>query len=78
MSYSFRLGTLPVSLIRIASIAAKGDAKIGFEILRRAGKKAEEKGLRKVTVDETEEALKVAMKLRKSYLLSELNEQFNA
>jgi len=73
-SYLFRPGTLPVNLIRITSIAAKGDARIGLEILRRTGRKAEERGLRKVTVNEVREALREAMKLRKSYLLSKLNE----
>lgn len=74
VNYSFKPGTLPEILIKIASRVAKGDARIALEIVRRAGRKAEEKGLRKVTMKEMREALKEVRKLKKSYLLSKLNE----
>ena len=74
VQYSFRPGSLPKALIRATSLLAKGDARIGLEILRRAGRKAEDKGLRKVTLEEIREASKEARKLKKSYLLSKLNE----
>lgn len=45
-----------------------------MEMLRRAGVKAEDKGLSKVTVDEVREAAREARRLKKSYLLSKLNE----
>lgn len=45
-----------------------------MEILRRAGVKAEDKGLSKITVNEIREAAREARKLNKSYLLSKPNE----
>lgn len=46
----------------------------GLEILRRAGRKAENKGKEQVTIEEMKEAAKEARKFRKSPLLSRLNE----
>jgi Cdc6-like AAA superfamily ATPase len=53
---------------------AEGDARVGLEILRRAGKKAEDKGLRKVTIEEVKQAAKEARRLKASFFLSKLNE----
>jgi len=44
VEFSFKPGTLKIELIRIASVAADGDARVGLEILRRADRKAEDRG----------------------------------
>ena len=72
--FAFRPDTISRELIKIASIAAEGDARVGLEILRRAGRKAESRGLRKVTIEEIKQAIKEAKRLKKSYFLSKLNE----
>jgi Cdc6-like AAA superfamily ATPase len=46
VDFSFRPNSIKKELIKIASIAAEGDARVGLEILRRAGRKAEDKGLK--------------------------------
>ena len=74
IEYSFTPGTLPEEMIKIASTLASGDARIGLEILRRAGSKAEDKGRKRVTLEEIKEASKEAKKLKKSYLLFKLND----
>jgi len=61
-------------LIKIAAIVSKGDARVALETLRRAWRKAEDKGLKKVTIDEIKEASRGAKRLKKSYLLSKLND----
>jgi Cdc6-like AAA superfamily ATPase len=53
---------------------AEGDARVGLEILRRASKKAEDKGLGKVTIEEIKQAAKEAMRFKASFFLSKLNE----
>jgi len=53
---------------------AEGDARTGLEILRRAGKRAEDKGLKQVTVEEIKEAAKEAKRFKKDFSLSKLNE----
>ena len=42
--------------------------------MRRAGRKAEDKGLSHVTIKEIKEASRAAKRLKKSYILSKLNE----
>lgn len=74
VEYSFKPGSLPNDLIKVASRLARGDARIGLEILRRAGRKAEDKGLKKVTLEEIKAAAREAKMLKKSYLLFKLNE----
>ena len=74
VQFSFKPGTIKTELIRIASVMADGDARVGLEILRRAGRKAENRGKGEVTLDEIKEAAKEARKLQKSPLLSRLNE----
>jgi orc1/cdc6 family replication initiation protein len=72
--FSFRPGTIRRELIKIASVAAEGDARVGLEILRRAGRKAEDKGLEKVTIEEIKQAIKEARKTKVSFIVSKLNE----
>lgn len=74
VEFSFRKGSLKDELIRIACVAAGGDARVGLEILRRAGKKAEDKGLKHVTIEEIKQAVKEARKTKASYVFSKLNE----
>jgi len=74
VEFAFRPNTIGEELIRIASVMAEGDARVGLEILRRAGKKAEDKGLRKVTIEEIKQAAKEAKMLKKDFFLSKLNE----
>ena len=74
VEFSFRPGTISKEFIKIAAIAAEGDARVGLEILRRAGKKAEDKGLDKVTIEEIKQAIKEAKKTKVSFIISRLNE----
>ena len=74
VEFSFRPGTISKEFIKIAAIAAEGDARVGLEILRRAGKKAEDKGLDRVTIEEIKEAIKEAKKTKVSFIISRLNE----
>jgi Cdc6-like AAA superfamily ATPase len=74
VEFSFRPNTIKDELIKIVSVMAEGDARVGLEILRRAGKKAEDKGLRKVTIEEVKQAAKEARRLKASFFLSKLNE----
>ena len=74
VEYSFRPGSIKKELIRIASVAAEGDARVGLEILRRAGKKAEDKGLKEVTIEEIKQAIKEAKKTKVAFFTSKLNE----
>jgi len=72
--FSFRNGTLKDKLIKIVAITSKGDARVALETLRRAGRKAEDRGLRHVTMQEIKDASREAKKLKKSYILSKLND----
>ena len=74
VQYSFRPATLKDGLIRIVAMISKGDARVALETLRRSGRKAEDKGLKNVTIKEIKEASREAKKLKKSYILSKLNE----
>jgi len=74
VEYSFRQGSMKKELIRIASIAAEGDARVALEILRRSGKKAEDKGLKEVTIEEIKQAIKEAKKTKVAFFISKLNE----
>ena len=58
---------------RIAQFS-KGNTTVALETLRRAGKKAEDKGLQHVTIKEVKEESREAKKLKKFYTLSKLNE----
>ena len=74
VEFSFKPCTLRTELIRLASVMAGGDARSGLEILRRAGRKAENRGKDQVTIDEIRDAAKEAKKFGKSPILSRLNE----
>jgi len=74
VQFSFRPGTLRDDLIKIVAMISKGEARVALETLRRAGRKAEDKGLKKVTIEEIKEASREAKRLKKSYLLSKLND----
>jgi cell division control protein 6 len=74
VNFSFRPGSIKDELIKIASVAAEGDARVGLEILRRAGKKAEDKGLKEVTIEEIKQAIKEAKKMKVAFFTSKLNE----
>lgn len=74
VEYSFRPGSIKRELIKIASVAAEGDARVGLEILRRAGKKAESLGLKEVTLEEIKQAAKEARKTKLTFFTARLNE----
>ncbi|MGQ9469903.1 MAG: Cdc6/Cdc18 family protein [Nitrososphaerales archaeon] len=74
VEFSFKPNSLKDELIKIVSVMAEGDARVGLEILRRAGKKAEDKNLRKVTIEEIKQAAKEAKRFKASYFTSKLNE----
>jgi len=74
VEFSFRSNSISRESIRITSLMAEGDARVGLEILRRAGKKAEDRNLRKVTIEEIEQAIKDATRFKTSYFASKLNE----
>ena len=74
VEFSFRPNSISKELIRIASLMAEGDARVGLEILRRAGKKAEDKNMRKVTIEEIKQAAMEAKRFKTSYFTSKLNE----
>jgi len=46
VKFSFKPGTITKKLIRIVSMAAERNTRIGLEILGRAGRKAKSKGLK--------------------------------
>lgn len=60
--------------VKTASAAACGDARVGLEILRKAGKKAEVIGSTRITKHEVKEAIREATELNKSGPLYKLNE----
>jgi len=74
VEFSFGPDSISRELIRIVSVMAEGDARVGLEILRRAGKKAEDKNLTKVTIEEIKQAAKEAKRFKASYFTSKLNE----
>jgi len=67
VQFSFKPNSILDELIKIVSVMAEGDARIGLEILIRAGKKAEDKNLRKVTIEEVKQATKEAKRFKTSY-----------
>lgn len=74
VEYAFRPGSLKNEFIKLASVAAQGDARTGLEIVRKAGKKAEVRYLNEVTMRELEEAMTEANKLMTVYPINKLNE----
>jgi orc1/cdc6 family replication initiation protein len=78
VEFAFRPGSLKNEFIRIASLAAQGDARAGLEIVRKAGKKAEIRYLNEVTMREIEETISEMNKLGKVYPFDKLNEHQKA
>jgi len=74
VQFAFRPGAIKDDLTRIISAMANGDARIALQILLRAAKKAEDKNLKHITIEEIKQASKEAHKFKKSYLLKKLNE----
>jgi len=74
VQFAFRPGAIKNDLLRIVSSMADGDVRVALQILLRAGKKAEDKGLRQITAEEIKQAAKEARKFKKSYLLKKLND----
>ncbi len=73
IKFSMRPNSIKDELIKVASIAAEGDARIALEIIRRSAKKAESKGLMKITIEEIREAIKETRKMRFNLVTSRLN-----
>ncbi len=76
--YAFRPGVLKNDLMRIASVAAQGDARKAIEIVRKAAKKAEIRYLNEVTIKELKESIAESNKLRMIYPIDKLNEHQKA
>jgi len=74
VQFSFKPNSLKDEFVKIVSVMAEGDARVGLEILKRAGKKTEDRGLRKVTIEEIKQAAKEAKRFKTSYFSSKLNE----
>jgi cell division control protein 6 len=73
VEYAFRPGSLKNEFIKLASVAAQGDARTGLEIVRKAGKKAEVRYLNEVTMRELEETINETNKLKMVYPVDKLN-----
>ena len=78
VEFAFRPGSLKNEFIKIASLAAQGDARTGLEIIRKAGKKAEIRYLNEVTMRELEETINEVNKLKRVYPFDKLNEHQKA
>jgi cell division control protein 6 len=74
VEYAFRPGSLKNEFIKLAAVAAQGDARTGLEIVRKAGKKAEVRYLNEVTMRELEETINEMNKLKRIYPFDKLNE----
>jgi orc1/cdc6 family replication initiation protein len=74
VEYAFRPCSLRNEFIKLASVAAQGDARAGLEIVRKAGKKAEIRYSNEVTMREIEETINEMNKLKKIYPFDKLNE----
>lgn len=78
VDFAFRPGSLKNEFIKLASVAAQGDARTGLEIVRKAGKKAEVRYLNEVTMRELEETINETNKLKMVYPVDKLNEHQKA
>jgi len=74
VQFSFKPNSIKDELIKIISVMAEGDARVGLEILRRSGKKAEDRNLKKVSIEEIKQSAKEAKKFKLSYSTAKLNE----
>lgn len=73
LSYGIRPGGINQSLLNVVSSMARGDARIGLQIVKAAAKDAESRGLEAISIEEIKAAAKCARKYRLSYLLGKLN-----
>lgn len=73
IEYAFRPGVLKHELVRIASSAAQGDARTALEIIRKAGKKAEFRGLDEISINELRDAISETSKFAAIYPSNRLN-----
>lgn len=78
VGYAFRPGALKNELVKIASVAALGDARKALEIVRKAGKKAEIRYLSEVTIKELKDAIAEANRFKMVYPIDKLNEHEKA
>jgi cell division control protein 6 len=78
VEYAFRPGSLKNEFIKLASLAAQGDARTGLEIVRKAGKKAEARYLDEVTMREIEETINETNKMKMVFPVDKLNEHQKA
>ena len=74
VQFAFRPRAVNDEMLRIVATLANGDARIALQILLSAGKKAEDKELKQISIEEIKQAAKEARKFRKSYLLNKLND----
>lgn len=72
--YAFRPNTISLSLIKLIALAAGGDARVGIEILVKAGKIADSKNLDKIDIHEIEEAISEINRFESLYPIHKLNE----
>jgi orc1/cdc6 family replication initiation protein len=70
---ALRTGVLKNELLRLASVAAQGNARTALEIIRKAGKKAEFKGLNEISLDELRDAINETSKFSAMHPLGRLN-----
>jgi cell division control protein 6 len=77
VEFAFRPCSLKNEFIKLASVAARGDARTGLEIVRKAGKKAEVRYLNEVTMRELEETINETNKMKMVFPLDRLNEHQN-
>lgn len=77
-SFAFRPGSVRQEIIKVISIMAGGDARVGLLMFKSAAKNAESKGLSQVTIEEVKQSLKGAKRLRQSYVLRKLNDHQKA
>ncbi len=78
VDFAFRPSSLKNEFIKLASVAAQGDARTVLEIVRKAGKKAEVRYLNEVTMRELEETINETNKLKMVYPVDKLNEHQKA
>ncbi len=72
---AFRPRSFEDELIGITTTVARGDARVGLQTLVRAGRFAEHKRLKRVTVEELRRVIEQRKELDRSFPLSQLNEQ---
>ncbi len=71
---AFRTGALKNELVRMASLAAQGDARTALDIVRKAGKKAEVQGLDEVSINEVRDAIDDTSRFMTMHPMNRLNQ----